>query len=1089
MKMQYFFVLMISSLFQLLTFVPIVCAQPKHMQFRHLTNDDGLSSSIITTIIQDSKGIVWIGTDNGLNRYDGFEFTIYKNSPSDSASIVSNYILSAFEDRENNLFIGTQSGLCLYDRKKDRFFNYFLEKSSPLKGLQCDVFKVIEDSPGNFWLATNAGLIYFDRHLNKINHYVHDPDNIESLSDDTVTDIFVDGKSQLWVLTRKGLNIFLPETGTFKHINRSEGIDQDLSNTIFSCITSDWDGNIWMGSTEGLYCVENSKEREIPKITHYQFNANDENSLSINQVISLFVDDSGNLWVGTENGGLELFDKKGNKFWHYRKDDYNPKSLNNESVQTIYQDKAGNIWLGTFAGGLNIATKNSEAIINFQVLPGAPFSLSHSSVTCFLEDKHGQTWVGTDGGGLNRFDIKTNRFLRFNKDNSNFSSDAILCLLEDSNDQIWMGTWAGGLISFNVKTKKCTSLTTKNSGIQDDNIFAVAKGENNDLWLGSFENGLIHYQVKDKKFTSFNPKNSGLQNIMVVKIAKYTKGRLIIGSPYSLQIFSPADNHFDTYVHDTTDSHSLSNSRITDILVENDSSVWVGTPNGLNCFNPNTGSFVKYYEKDGLPDNFIKGLIIDDSGVLRITTNKGICQFNLKQNEFTNFTKANGLQGNEFSERSVLKTKSGAIYMGGNKGFNVFYPDKIAINKRIPDVLITDLKIFNKQIEPGTPNSPLEMSIMETNTLKLLYSQSVITFSFAVMDFTAPERNQYAYKLEGFDKEWIYSGNKREATYTNLDPGRYKFCVKGSNNDGIWNEIGTSIQVIVMPPWWETWWFILLAVFTVISTVVFIFMSRVRQLKNQKILLAKLVSVKTAELFELNASKDKFFSIIAHDLKNPFSSIIGFSEILKEEIAAGDLESFEEHVEIINVSAVQTLRLLENLLEWANSQTGKIIFKPLPVNLSELFNEEFKLLNDMSIAKSIELKWSAPDDLIVVADKNMLKTILRNLISNALKFTHKNGKVDVKAKIDNSHLEISVSDTGIGMKRDTIDKLFRIDANLSTIGTEEEKGTGLGLILCKEFIEKHGGKIWVESELGKGSVFKFVIPADNNVIKDSKLKG
>jgi signal transduction histidine kinase len=567
---------------------------------------------------------------------------------------------------------------------------------------------------------------------------------------------------------------------------------------------------------------------------------------------------------------------------------------------------------------------------------------------------------------------------------------------------------------------------------------------------------------------------------MIVKIKKFSKGRLFIGTTNGCQIFSPGENRFITYEPDPNDANSLSYSGTSDILVENDSCVWIGTNDGLNRFNPNTGAFKRYYEKDGLPSDVIKGLVLDKSGALWITTNKGVCRFDYKQGKFKNFTKADGLQSNEFSDRSVLKTKEGALLMGGTKGFNIVYPEKITENKSIPDVLITDLKIFNKSVKPGAENSPLIQSITETKTLTFSNKQSVLTFYFAVMDFTAPEKNQYAYKMEGFDKDWIYSGNKREATYTNLNPGEYVFRVKGSNNDGFWNETGTSIRITILPPWWSTWWFRLIIISSIIFIFVYIFLSRVRHLKNQKILLEKLVAIKTSELHELNVSKDKFFSIIAHDLKNPFSSIIGLSEILKEEIKSGDTATMENYAGLINNSAVQTFRLLENLLEWANSQRGKISFNPVPINLGELFNEEFSMLNEMAIKKNIELINSFNDNLTIIADKNMIKTILRNLISNAIKFTHKNGKVEVKAMTENQHVEISVSDSGIGMTQETIAKLFRIDSNLSTRGTENEKGTGLGLFLCREFVEKHGGRIWAESEVGTGSTFKLILPLDLN---------
>jgi ligand-binding sensor domain-containing protein/signal transduction histidine kinase len=1054
-----------------------VYAQPERLQFKHLTTDNGLSSSVITSIFQDHKGFIWIGTYDGLNRYDGINFVVYKNSLTDSSSI-SDDVRTMIEDHDKNLLIGTNAGLCKYNRDKDNFLNYMVDKSSPLRGIGCAVIKIAEDSFGNLWLATSVGLIYFDRIKNRIIKYAHDANNPESISDDNVESVLIDKRARLWVSTRKGLNLFISETGTFKHITHGESETDDLSNTYFLDMIEDRGGDLWFGSNEGMYVLKNNPDANIIRLIHYKHDYNDKFSLSSNRIKSFCADSSGNLWIGTENDGIDFFEKENQRFWSYRRDDYDPKSLNSESIQAICQDKSGNLWVGTFTSGLNVAIKNRDAIILYQTLPGAPYSLSNNSVLSFLEDHQGQIWIGTDGGGLNLLNKQTNRFLRFNVENSHLSSNAILSLYEDSSNQIWIGTWAGGLVRYDSKTKSFISFTTKNSGIRDDNIFAITGGDNNDLWLGSFEHGLIHYQIRENKFTSITPANSGLANKMITKILKYSKGNFLIGCSNCFQIFSPGENRFTTYIHNPDNANSLSNPSLYDMLVVNDSCIWVGTKNGLNLFNPKTRSFTRYFEKDGLPDNVIKGLAMDNSGALWVTTNKGICRFDFKQGKFKNLTKDDGLQSNEFHDRSILKTKSGALLMGGTKGFNVIYPEKITENKSIPDILITDLKILNKGVRPGAENSPLIQNITETKTLILSHKQSVFTFYFAVMDFTAPEKNQYAYKIEGFDKDWIYSGNKSEATYTNLDPGEYVFSVKGSNNDCVWNEKGVSIRLIVLPPWWGTWWFKVFIISVIIFLIVYIFLSRVRRLKKQKSLLEKTVAMKTSELNELNASKDKFFSIIAHDLKNPFSSIIGFSEMLKEEVTSGDLNNSGKYAGMIYDSATQTFRLLENLLEWANSQRGKILFTPVQINLSELIKDEFIIAGDMAIGKNIELKSYITDTFTIVADKNMIRTIMRNLITNAVKFTHKNGMVKVNAVICKNYLEISVSDSGIGMSKEAMAKLFKIDANISTRGTENEKGTGLGLFLCKEFADRHNGKILVESEEGKGSTFKLLLPLD-----------
>jgi signal transduction histidine kinase/ligand-binding sensor domain-containing protein len=1075
LKIKYFSVFIIHSLLVILTSVTGLQAQPRRLQFKYLTPDNGLSSSIATCIIQDHKGMMWIGTADGLNRYDGFNFVVYKKISDDSTSLADNVIRSLYEGHNKELFIGSEIGLSLYNREKDQFLNYFYDNSSPLKDIRCTVSKIMEDQSANLWLATSAGLIYFDRLKNIITQYTYDANNPESISSSNVKYIFIDTKANFWVATRSGLNLFQKESGTFKQITRDDQ-GHNLLNTDFINIAEDLDGNVWFGSTDGLYCLKNNQKYGDLILKHYYHNVKDINSLSINLVRSLFVDNSGNVWIGTDNGGLNLFNKEKQNFWHYRKDDYDPRSLNNEAVESIFEDKTRNLWVGTYTGGLNIAVNSHDAILKYENLPGAPLSLSHNTVTCFAENLQGQIWVGTDGGGLNFFNSSEQRFHRYNIENSDLSSNAILCIYEDPTRKLWMGTWEGGLAVFDTRTGKFSSFTTQNSGIQDDNIFAIAEGGNNDLWLGSFEHGLIHFELTKQKFTSYTRTNSGIGNEMVIKIEKFTKGRLLIGTTENFQIFYPADDHFVTYSSDPHNKSSLSYPRVTDFMSENDTTIWIGTPDGLNRLNPVTGLIVRYYKKDGLQDNFIKGISCDKSGTLWITTNSGVSRFDYRKGKFKNFTKADGLQGNEFSERSILKSKNGDLFMGGTEGFNIVHPEKVGENTTIPEVLITDLKIFNKSVRPGVKTSPLTQNIIDTKSVILSHNQSVITFSFAVMDFSAPEKNKYAYKMENFDRDWIYPENRNEVTYTNLNPGNYVFRVRGSNNDGIWNETGTSVEITIQPPWWGTWWFRLMLISSIILLFTVFYLTRITQLKKQQIFLEKTVESKTMELKELNASKDKFFSIIAHDLKNPFATIIGFSELLNEDLDSNNVEKIREYTKLIHTSAIQTFSLLENLLEWANSQTNRISYNPSDLNLHELFTEDLNILNDMAERKNIDLKIMIAENLMIRADRNMIKTVVRNLISNAIKFTAKGGKVKVNAVVSEKQVEISVSDNGIGMTKEIMEKLFRIDANLSTRGTENEKGTGLGLILCKEFVEKHCGRISVESEPGNGSIFRFVLP-------------
>jgi signal transduction histidine kinase/streptogramin lyase len=768
-------------------------------------------------------------------------------------------------------------------------------------------------------------------------------------------------------------------------------------------------------------------------------------------------------------------------------------------------------------------------------------------VKAFFEDENGQIWIATDGGGLNHFDINTGRFNRINTANSNISSNAILCLQKGDNNQIWMGTWAGGLVNYNTKTKKFKSYNTKNSQISDDNIHSIAKDSKGNLWMGSQNGGLIHFDVKNNKFKIYLPENSGISNKRISAVNIDNNDQIYLAATDNMQIFNPHNTQFTTYESNTNDPYSISNNYVIDILVQNDTCVWIGSGVGLNRFNPLNKSFTKYFEGDGLPNNLINGITLDKSEKLWITTGYGLCLFDYKNNKFTNFSKTDGLQSNEFVDRSILALKNGKILMGGVNGFNIISPGIVPVNNKIPEVGITGFSIFNKPVPIGNNCEVLTKQISETKEIKIKYDQSVLTFNFAVLDFTNTLKNQYAYMMEGFDTDWIYSGNRSDATYTNLNPGKYIFRVKGANNQGVWNETGTSLVIRVKPPWWKTNIAIASYIIITVSLLLGLYYIRVNNLYRQKKILKKLVDKRTVELAlkneivteanqllkerqdeieqknitlieqaeqlnetntlmeerqqlieeqseelivqkedlikqrdalnELNATKDKLFSILGHDLRSPFNVIIGFSDLLFRNIRNYPIEKTEFQIGAIKDAALNTYNLLNNLLEWSRSQSGKIRFEPVKIMVSELLANELNILLQQASKKEVEIKLTTTDnENLIDGDPDLLSTVMRNLISNAIKFSHKNTTVEISLNLSQNDLTFSVKDHGIGMSSRTIDKLFNVNTNTSTRGTNDEKGAGLGLLLCKDFIDKHNGTIWAESQQDLGSTFSFTIP-------------
>jgi ligand-binding sensor domain-containing protein/signal transduction histidine kinase len=1066
-------------------------AEQKVLQFKHLSVDNGLSSSQVVSILQDYKGFMWFGSTNGLNRYDGNTIAIYKNIPSDPKSLPENHVRALFEDRKKNLFVGTWGGLSQYDRDLNCFVNFRFQKTSPLYNMEMSVFRIAEDSLGNLWLATNNGLVFFDRNNNKVVRFNHDPQNSGSISNDIMDCVYFDKRGRLWIGSRKGLNLFNMKTGNFEHVTRCKTEAEDFSDIFFMDIVEDKQGDVWFGSTAGLFRLENRKDNDAEpmELSHFKNNPLDPNSLSNNRARSLFVDDEGNVWIGTENGGINLYNRNTNNFSHYRIEEFNSMSLNNESIHAMTQDRSKNFWVGTWGGGVNIASNNSGFIVHYKNLPGAPQSLSSNIVSCIVENPFNRIWVGTLGKGLNLFEEKTGRFTRFNKNNTDMKSDAITAMIERNNCEIWMGTWEGGLVRYNYLENKLTSLTTHNSGIPDNSIYSIAQDAQGDLWLGSYRHGLMYYQVKKNKFTTYAPKETNLDNTEISVVRIDHKGQVFLGTNNGSKIFIfiPSEKRFVGYTI-LPDSMSQGTNSAFDILIENDTCTWVATQKGLYRFNPLNSNYKWFFREDECFETSIQGLTLDKDGMLWVTTNSGMYRFDTKTNVVKHFTTSDGLQGNEFFRASIVTRKSGTILAGGTNGFNLISPHKYSENRTIPQVVITDFHLFNAKVKIGDKNSPLAKHISETRKMTLSYKQSVITFYFAVLDFSNPDKNQYAYRMENFDKGWIYCGDRKEATYTNLNPGRYRFHVKGSNNDGIWNEDGTTMDITITPPWWKTKLALASFIFLILICLFSFYYYRITQLKRQKSLLENLVMKRTHEIEEktselaatneklilLNATKDKFFSIIAHDLKNPFTSILGFCDILSRRYDTFNDTTRIQAIQVINESSKKIFQLLENLLQWARSQTGNIQYAPQEFIINEVVEANLLLVKTIASQKKLEMRKNIENEITVYADRNMVDTVIRNLLTNAIKFTE-SGYVGIEVIQGNNSTEVKISDTGVGINNDKLEKLFVVGGAISTRGTRGESGTGLGLAICNEFIKKHGGTISILSTPGKGTTFSFSI--------------
>ncbi|MEO8562903.1 MAG: methyl-accepting chemotaxis protein [bacterium] len=767
-------------------------ASAQKLQFRQITPDNGLSSSLVQSIVQDSQGFMWLGTRKGLNRYDGYNFTVYRHKSGDSTSILDNNTAFVFEDSKKTLWVGGPLGLNRYDRDHDAFVTYAVVPGDSLE------ITAILEAQGVLWLATVRGVYKFDRATGKSTPFR--PDLFGKLA---VAALFEDSARHLWIGTRgSGARELNPSTGEVK----TWAIDPDNSESAITLRGQDVrtfieaDGAVYMGMMDGGLAKLN---RTTGGITLYQHDPSDPHSISIDAVHALLTDGTRGLWVGTENGGLDYFEFATRHFSHNRFDPNNPSGLNSNSIWALHRDPTGSLWVGTFAGGVNISRPNGNAIQKFKTIAGDATSLSYNSVMGFHEDSRGAIWVATDGGGLNRFDRATGKFAHYNAQTAGLLSDAVLAITEDKSGKIWVCTWAGGISRLDPQTGRFTTYTPKNSGLADANVFGIYTDRSGIIWIGTNAKGLQRLDPATGVFTTHLLSKGTESQIRI--ITETSDGMLLLGTPGGGMVeFDPRTTRKRTYL---AGKDGISSNVVQAILESEPGIVWIGTSTGLDRLDRRTNKIDHFTEADGLPGSAVNGLALDAARHLWISGDHGIARWDPASKKGKAYTVADGLQGSEFNVGAYYRTRDGALLFGGSQGFNLLEPSNITENAHVPAVAITGFQLYNKPVAIGAKGSPLETSITTTKKLVLHHDQSVFTIEFAALDFTAPEKNQYAYKLEGLDKDWNEVGTKRSASYTNLAAGSYTFRVKGTNNDGVWNQEGASLDIKIVPPFWASWWF------------------------------------------------------------------------------------------------------------------------------------------------------------------------------------------------------------------------------------------------------------------------------------------
>ncbi|MDZ7723055.1 MAG: two-component regulator propeller domain-containing protein [candidate division KSB1 bacterium] len=770
------------------------------------------------------------------------------------------------------------------------------------------------------------------------------------------------------------------------------------------------------------------------------------------------------------------------------------------SVYSIYKDRSGNIWVGTFAGGINLMMRGKAAFQHYKHIPGRKNGPSHNMVTNFLEDERGQLWIGTDGGGLNVFDPQNKTFKHYTAANSNLSSDVILSLFQNQEKQLWVGTWADGLYRFDPNSGRVKRFTRETHALGSNNIFDIESDFAGNLWMASFWGGLTFLDPTGDSTRIYRSENSNLSDDDVRVICRDHDGTFWVGTDAGLDHFDPVSKKFVNYQHEQSDTGSLSKGFVLSILVSRDSTLWVGTIGGLNRFDRETGTFEHYTVDVGLPNDEIRSIVEDNDGMLWLGTNKGLSRFNPVTETFVNYDMSDGLRINEFSSRSSLLLSNGSLVFGGNNGFNMFQPKNLERNSFIPPVLLTDFRIFNESVEIGERDSLLQQDISETRAIELSYRHSVFSFDFVALNYISPEKNQYAYMMQGFESSWNYVGSRRTATYTNLDPGRYVFKVKASNNDGIWNETGASVNILIHPPFWKTWWAYLIEALLVLALISFVlnyFISRQR-LRHK----LKMEHLELEKMYELDQIKTHFFTNISHEFHSPLTLIIDPLEKIVKTFHVD--EKLRNSLELIHRNARRLQRMTRQLMDFQKLETGDLQLYLSRGDIVQFVKAIFYSFADYASQHQITFKFESEiEDAAVWFDPDKLDKVVYNLLSNAFKFTPDGGTVRVGVSLlsgsqlkqmnlqdkADRYIEIQVQDNGIGIAKDQIDNIFKRFYQIDTSDSTNKRGIGIGLAFIYEILRLYQGDISVDSEHQKGTTFTVRIPVDEHYLEENQLVG
>ena len=816
-------------------------------------------------------------------------------------------------------------------------------------------------------------------------------------------------------------------------------------------------------------------------------------------------DNLGRLWIGLENGALTIYDKKNNTFSNFWPDPLDPTSIGSNSIWAIYKDRIGTMWIAARNRGINKWDQYHTKFIHHILPPSGNHKLANNDVLCFAEDEKGNLWIGTDGGGLNYLDRSTNQYTHYVHDPTDpksLSSNSVISLELDSYGDLWVGTWEGGLNRFDKNTgtfRHYIHDAQNDRSLGSNYVFSIFEDNSRKLWVGAFYEGLDLYDRETDTFVHYrvdgsNPKAIGHNRVFTMY--EDTKQNIWIGSEGGGLIHMEKDVNgdpaFTSYRYNPNDTTSLSSNLINAVYEDSRHNLWIGTWAGLNKFDYQSKTFKAYRKEHGLADNVVYGIIEDGEGSLWVSTNQGISKFNPTNISFENYNTADGLQAQEFIRGSFLKSTTGEFFFGGVNGFNSFFPTSILGNPNVPPIYITNFYIYNELMKPGAPNSPLSTNISDTKKIVLPFTQNEFTFEFAALNFSQAFKNQYSYFLEGYDKNWHVADAQRKASYAKVPPGDYTFMVKAANNDGIWNERGTMLRIVVSPPWWKTWWAYGLYALAALALFFWYRQNLINRERLRNDL--KLEHIELTKMQEMDKLKSYFFANISHEFRTPLTLILSPIRDMLSDNFHGDAK---KQYQMVIRNGERLLRLINQLLDLSKLGAGRMKLKAARMDIVAFIKMTISPFDSYAQRSQIEFKLICPlEPVYVYFDPDKFEKIITNLLSNAFKFTRE-GKIELSVRTfnepdnptmgsrENNRVEIAVSDSGAGIPQEYLHTIFD---HFYQVGHQSNaEGSGIGLSLAKELVELHKGRIIVESVEGRGSVFKVVLLLGKEHLMDSEI--